>query len=54
VVAPFRYFSLVWATLYGFLIFGEIPGSHTIAGATIVIASGLYVFYREARRGGMN
>jgi drug/metabolite transporter (DMT)-like permease len=50
VVAPFRYFSLIWAALYGFLMFGDIPGWRTAAGAAIVIGSGLYIFYREARR----
>ena len=52
VVAPFRYFTLIWATLYGFLMFGDIPGWRTAAGAAVVIGSGLYIFYREARRGG--
>jgi len=49
VVAPFRYFALIWATLYGFLMFGDIPGWHTAAGAAVVIGSGLYIFYRETR-----
>ena len=50
VVAPFRYFSLVWATLYGYLMFSDIPGLNTLLGASIVVASGLFIFYREARR----
>jgi drug/metabolite transporter (DMT)-like permease len=50
VVAPFRYFSLIWATLYGFLLFGDVPTLNTLLGATIVIGSGLFIFYREARR----
>ena len=49
VVAPFRYFALVWAVLYGFLMFGDIPSLNTLAGAAIVIGSGLFIFYREAR-----
>jgi drug/metabolite transporter (DMT)-like permease len=52
VVAPFRYFTLLWATLYGYLMFGDIPGGQTLAGAAVVTASGLYVFFREARRSG--
>lgn len=51
VVAPFRYFTLIWATLYGFLMFGDIPGWRTAAGAVVVIGSGLYIFHRESRRG---
>jgi drug/metabolite transporter (DMT)-like permease len=49
VVAPFRYFSLVWATIYGYLMFGDIPGLNTLTGAAIVVVSGLFIFYREAR-----
>lgn len=50
VVAPFRYFALIWATLYGYLMFGDIPGLDTLSGATIVVGSGLFIFYREARK----
>ena len=49
VVAPFRYFILLWATIYGFLLFGDIPGARTLVGAAIIVASGLYIFFREAR-----
>lgn len=51
VIAPFRYLMLVWATLYGYLMFGTIPRSETFIGAAIVIAAGLYIFHREARHG---
>ena len=51
VVAPFRYFAMLWASMYGYLMFGDIPGMTTITGAFIVIASGLFIFYRETRRG---
>lgn len=47
VVAPFSYSSLVWATLFGFVIFGELPDVWTWAGAVLIIASGLYIFHRE-------
>ncbi len=50
VVAPFRYFALIWATLYGYLMFGDIPGLDTLSGAAIVVGSGLFIFYREARK----
>jgi drug/metabolite transporter (DMT)-like permease len=50
VVAPFRYFALVWATIYGFLMFGDVPGLNTLLGAAVVIGSGLFIFYREARQ----
>ena len=51
VVAPFRYFSLLWASLYGYFLFGDLPGPATMTGASIVIVSGLFIFYRETRRG---
>ncbi|HKK29459.1 MAG TPA: DMT family transporter [Alphaproteobacteria bacterium] len=51
VVAPFRYFLLLWAVLYGYLFFGDIPRWETIIGASIVVAAGLYVFFRETRHG---
>ncbi len=34
----------------GYFVFGDVPGSSTLVGAVIVIASGLYVLYRERRR----
>jgi len=51
VIAPFRYVMLVWASIYGFLIFGTIPRTETFVGAAIVIASGLYIFHRERQHG---
>jgi len=52
-VSPFQYSQLLWATVYGAVVFGDRPAPATLAGATIVIASGLYVMHRErARRTG--
>ncbi|MEM7405051.1 MAG: DMT family transporter [Pseudomonadota bacterium] len=50
VVAPFNYLGLVWASLLGFLIFGDLPESWTLVGAAIIAASGLYILRREAAR----
>jgi drug/metabolite transporter (DMT)-like permease len=50
-LAPFIYTQIVWTTALGFLVFGDIPNRWTIAGAMIVIASGLYLLYRERRIG---
>lgn len=49
-VAPFDYIQLVWASLLGFLIWGERLRPETVAGAAVVAASGLYIVYRETRR----
>mgnify|MGYP003344976223 FL=1 len=49
-LAPFTYLQLVWITIAGLVVFGDFPDGWTILGAAIVVASGIYVFYREARR----
>lgn len=50
-VAPFRYTALLWAILLGFLLFGDVPDMAMIAGAAIVVGSGLYTLYRERKVG---
>jgi drug/metabolite transporter (DMT)-like permease len=50
VVAPFSYSSLVWATLFGFIIWRDWPDFWTWVGAAIIIGSGLYIFHREHSR----
>ncbi|MFT3672059.1 DMT family transporter [Aestuariivirga sp.] len=47
VVAPFSYTSLVWATLFGFLIWGQLPDTPTWIGAGFIVCAGLYIFFRE-------
>ena len=49
VVAPFRYTSLLAAMLFGFVAFNEFPDGLTLIGAAIVVATGVYTFYREQR-----
>ena len=51
VVAPMQYSQIVWATIYGALFFGEVPDAMTALGAAVVIGSGLYILFREARAG---
>ena len=50
VVAPFRYTSLLWAILIGWLVFGAWPDLWTWVGSGIVVASGVYIFVRERQR----
>lgn len=45
-VTPFRYIALVWAVLIGFFVFGEWPNALTLAGAALVVGTGLYSLYR--------
>jgi len=47
IVVPMDYSSLLWATLYGWLLFGSFPGLSTWIGAPIIIGSGLYIVWRE-------
>jgi len=50
VVSVFNYTSIVWATLFGFMIWNEWPLPTVIAGAVIVIASNLLIIWRESQR----
>jgi len=51
-VQPYSYTLLVWATVLGFLVFGDIPDVWTIAGAGVIVASGLYTWHRDRLRSG--
>jgi drug/metabolite transporter (DMT)-like permease len=51
VLSPFVYTQLIWVIVLGYLVFGQVPNSWTVAGAAIVIASGLYLLYRERKLG---
>jgi drug/metabolite transporter (DMT)-like permease len=48
-VAPFRYTALVWAIVLGWFVFGTLPDGLTLAGAAIVIGTGMFTLYRERR-----
>jgi drug/metabolite transporter (DMT)-like permease len=47
VVAPYQNTFIVWAILFGYFFFGDTPGWHIVVGATIIVASCLYIFFRE-------
>jgi drug/metabolite transporter (DMT)-like permease len=47
VVAPFRYTAAVWASIAGFIVWGDIPDLFGVSGTVLIIGSGLYTFYRE-------
>ena len=44
-VTPFEYTGLIWATLWGFWVFGEIPAWTTMFGAVLIVGAGLYVLF---------
>jgi drug/metabolite transporter (DMT)-like permease len=50
VLAPFSYTQLVWVSILGFMIFGEVPDVWTVVGAAFIVGSGLYTAHRERVR----
>jgi drug/metabolite transporter (DMT)-like permease len=52
IVAPFDYTALLWASLFGWLVWSEVPGVWTYAGAAVIIAGGIYIVVRETRADG--
>lgn len=52
VVAPFEYSALAWASAFGYLLWDEVPAATTVSGIVVIVASGLYIAWREHRVGG--
>lgn len=48
-VAPLQYTMLLWGIVFGWMFFGDLPRSGMLAGAALIIASGLFIFFREQR-----
>jgi drug/metabolite transporter (DMT)-like permease len=49
IVAPFQYTQMAWGALLGFLIWGDVPQPSVVLGCAVVVASGLFILYRETR-----
>ena len=49
VVAPVHYSIIIWATFYGFMVFGQLPDMWTWVGASIIVDMGMYTLHREWR-----
>jgi drug/metabolite transporter (DMT)-like permease len=49
-VVPFNYLSLVWAVLFGFAIWGDVPTIGLLIGSAVVVGSGLFLLWHESRR----
>lgn len=49
-VAPFKYSGVIWAALFGYFIWGDIPDTGTITGVAIVVVAGIYILHRERIR----
>jgi len=50
VLAPFSYIQLLWVSIFGFVVFGEVPDVWTVTGAVFIVSSGLYTAHRERVR----
>lgn len=46
-LAPFQYTQILWMPMLGYLVFSDLPSWNTLLGAGIIVASGLYILYRE-------
>jgi drug/metabolite transporter (DMT)-like permease len=51
-VVPYQYSMIIWAVMFGVVVFGDVPAPATLVGAAIIIAAGLYIFLREQALGG--
>lgn len=49
VVVPYQYTMIVWAIIFGFMFFNDVPKLNTLVGAAIIVASGIVIFLREQR-----
>src|ERR1700723_2254490 len=47
VVGPYQYSMIIWAVMFGYAVFGDVPSIATIVGASIIIGAGFYIFLRE-------
>jgi drug/metabolite transporter (DMT)-like permease len=51
VVVPYQYSMIIWAVLFGYLVFGDLPSIATLVGVVIIIGAGLFIFVREQKDG---
>lgn len=52
-VAPFTYLQMIWATAYGYIVFGQLPDGISALGMAVIVASGVALFVHESRRRGV-
>jgi drug/metabolite transporter (DMT)-like permease len=53
-LTPFAYLQIIWATTYGYLLFGHLPDRWSAAGMAIIVLSGLWLALRESARSRRN
>lgn len=49
VVVPYQYTTIIWAVVFGYLVFGEVPDVWMLTGGAIIVGAGLFIFLRERR-----
>ena len=49
IVVPYQYSIIVWAVVFGYLVFGDVPNEATLTGAAIIVGAGLFIFFREQK-----
>lgn len=47
VVVPYQYTMIIWAVIFGYVVFGDVPSIAMLIGAAVIIVAGLYIFLRE-------
>ncbi len=52
VVVPYQYTMLLWAVVFGYVVFGDVPAFWMLVGAAIIVLSGLFLFLNEQRARG--
>ncbi len=48
-VVPYQYTTILWAVLFGYFVFGDVPDAYMLTGGAIIIGAGLFIFLREQR-----
>jgi drug/metabolite transporter (DMT)-like permease len=52
VVVPYQYTLIVWAIVFGYVFFGDVPNILTLVGAAIIVGAGLFIYFRERKVSG--
>lgn len=50
ILAPFQYTLLLWGMVFGFIFFGDVPGTNMIIGSAIIVVAGLFISHRRAQK----
>ena len=50
-VVPYQYTMIIWAVMFGYVVFGDVPSLTMALGAVVITAAGLYIFLRERKLG---